>query len=154
METLLRTADRWHASVTGHLVVRRFAVVVRVLLAVGFAIPGAIKVLGLPFTKESAASGPVGLFFDVLERSGALYEFVGVAQVAAAVLLLVPRTRTVGALIYLPVISGIVVLTTTMDFAGTWVITSLMLLGVVFLLCADWPRLRPLFGTAPRERAA
>lgn len=30
----------------------------------------------------------------------------------------------------------------TVPFPGTWVITSLMLLGVVYLLCWDWNRVK------------
>lgn len=139
--TMFTRLDAIHTTVRGSKLLRRFTWAVRILLALGFIPPGLWKVLGIPFTKIPD-SNPVGLFFDGLEQAGLLYQFIGTAQVVAAVLLLIPRTAALGALVYLPIISGIEVLTTTVPFPGTWVITSLMLLGVIYLLCWDWNRVK------------
>lgn len=138
---MFRRLDAVHATVRGNGPLRRFTWVVRILLAIGFIPPGLEKVLGIPFTKLPD-SDPVGFFFHGLEQAGLLYQFIGGAQVLAGLLLLVPRTAALGALVYLPVITGIEVLTTTVPFPGTWVITSLMLLGVIYLLCWDWNRVK------------
>ncbi|MFC4561663.1 hypothetical protein ACFO4E_07325 [Nocardiopsis mangrovi] len=88
------------------------------------------------------SSGDAARLFDALHHSGFLYEFIGICQMGAAFLLLVPPTALLGACVYLPIIAGIEVITTTMDFRGTWVITSLMLLGCVPLLCRDYHRIK------------
>jgi uncharacterized membrane protein YphA (DoxX/SURF4 family) len=122
-----------------------FAWCVRVLLAVAFLPSGLTKVLGLPFTRLDPQTSDVGrLFFALQHDFGGLYPFIGACQLAAAVLLLIPRTTLVGALVHLPITGGIVVITTTVGFAGTWLIAILMLLGVVFLICWDWHRVRAL----------
>jgi uncharacterized membrane protein YphA (DoxX/SURF4 family) len=149
MTNMIVLADRWHTAVTSRRGLRVFTRVVRVLLALGFLPSGCKKVIGQPFTRLDPVADPIGHFFDALERAGMLYEFIGVCQVAAAILLLIPRTAPLGAVVYLPQITGIVVITTTMDFHFTWVITGLMLLGNAYLLCWDWPRLRPLLVGVP-----
>jgi hypothetical protein len=139
----MSSLERLVVSVRDRRPVVWFTWFVRVMLALGFLPSGMIKVLGIPFTKLPTTD-PVGYFFDALLRTGELYPFIGVCQLVAAVLLLVPRTATVGALVYLPIIAGIEVLTLTVPFQGTWVITTLMLLGVIYLLVRDVDRLAAL----------
>jgi uncharacterized membrane protein YphA (DoxX/SURF4 family) len=144
---LIARADRLHAAVRRVRALGRFAWAVRVLLAVAFVPSGLIKVLGVPFTRLDPKASEVGRLFAELQHDfGGLYPFIGACQLAAAVLLLVPRTTLMGALVHLPITSGIVVITTTVGFEGTWVITWLMLLGVVFLVCWDWHRVKSLWG--------
>lgn len=112
------------------------------MLAIGFVPSGLTKVFGVPFTKLDPATSSVGYFFDALHQAGFLYNFIGICQITAALLLLVPRTATLGALMYLPIIIGIEIITISMNFRGTWIITSLMLLGVIYLLCWDWHKLK------------
>jgi very-short-patch-repair endonuclease len=52
----------------------------------------------------------------------------------------------VGALVHLPITAGIVVITTTVGFRGTWLIAWLMLLGLAYLICWDWHRVKALWG--------
>ncbi|MBD0320613.1 MAG: DoxX family protein, partial [Gemmatimonadetes bacterium] len=47
---------------------------------------------------------------------------VGWAQLAGAILLLIPRTATLGALIFFPIILNIFVITVALHFTGTWVV--------------------------------
>jgi uncharacterized membrane protein YphA (DoxX/SURF4 family) len=144
---LIARADRLHAAVRRVRSLNRFAWSVRVLLAAAFVPSGLIKVLGLPFTRLDPRTSDVGRLFAALEHDfGGLYPFIGACQLAAAVLLLVPRTTLVGALVHLPITSGIVVITTTVGFRGTWLIAWLMLLGVTFLICWDWHRVKALCG--------
>jgi CRISPR/Cas system-associated protein Cas5 (RAMP superfamily) len=46
-----------------------------------------------------------------LHGTGFYYRLIGVSQLAAALLLLIPRTTLLGALLYLPIIFNICVLT-------------------------------------------
>ena len=64
------------------------------------------------------------------------------APLAAALLLLIPRTAHLGALLFLPIIVNITVLTISLGFAGTWVITILMSLANLFLVLWEYDRLK------------
>ncbi len=66
-------------------------------------------------------------------------------QVAAGVLLLVPRQAHLGALLFLPVVVSIGVINVALDFGLTTAITALMLLAALYLCCWDYDRFRGLF---------
>ena len=136
--------ERLHARVRHSRVLRAFTVFTRVVLALGFLPSGLTKVLGNRFT-VLGVDNPVGFFFEALYRSGFYWNFLGLCQLAAALLLLVPRTATLGALLYFPIILNIFVLTLSMHFTGTPFITGLMLLANIYLLCWDYDRLKCLF---------
>lgn len=135
------TLDRIHSQIVRNEWLQRFTVCTRILLAIGFIPPGLVKIFNIPFTKLPP-SNPVGQFFDVFHSITPWYEFVGWAQVIAAVLLLFPRTATLGAMIYLPLIVNIAVITTAVGFKGTWLITIFMLLANVYLLFWDYDKLK------------
>ncbi|GEM_PF-4876038 len=44
--------------------------------------------------------------------------------------------------IYFPIILNICLITHSMQFRGTWVITTLMFLGSIYLLCWDYGKLK------------
>ncbi len=135
--------DRLHADVRRSVWLQRFTVLARVLLAAGFIPPGLTKLAGHPFTVLGSDS-PIGVFFDAFFQAHAFYAFVGAMQVLAGVLLLAPRTATLGAVLYLPIISNIFVLTVAMHFRGTWAIAGLMTLACLWLLAWDYDRLKPI----------
>jgi hypothetical protein len=118
----------------------------RGLLTVGYFRAGLVKMLGEPFTALSPDT-PIGYFFDAMHRTGFYYRFLGGCQVAAALLLLLPRTATLGALLYLPISLNIFIITISMSFRGTPVVTALMLLGALYLVCWDYPRLKSVVFT-------
>jgi hypothetical protein len=89
-------------------------------------------------------STTIGYFFNALLKTGPYYEFIGWSQLAAALLLLIPRTAHLGALLFLPIIVNITVLTISLGFAGTWVITILMMLANLFLVLWEYDRLKPV----------
>ena len=120
---------------------QRFTVMTRILLAIGYIPSGLTKVLGAPFTQLSTETS-IGYFFGALYQSGFYYNFLGLAQVLAAVLLLIPRTATLGALCYFPIALNIVIITYSMNFVGTTVIVSLMLLANIYLLCWEYDKLK------------
>jgi uncharacterized membrane protein YphA (DoxX/SURF4 family) len=142
----------FHARIRRIVVLRHFTAFTRVLLAVGFIPPGLTKILGNPFTMLGPEH-PVGLFFSVFQGAGLWYHFVGWGQVGAAVLLLFPRTATLGAVVYLPIIVNIAMVTTAIDFAGTVVVTWLMTLACLYLLAWDFDRLRAILPRAERPGA-
>jgi glucan phosphoethanolaminetransferase (alkaline phosphatase superfamily) len=135
--------DEIHLKVIRNIWLQRFTVFNRLMLAAAFTPSGLTKALGNRFT-SLPVSNPVGYFFDALYQTGFYYNFIGIAQLLAALLLLFPRTATLGALVAFPIILNICLLTISVGFRGTWVITSLMLLANIYLLCWDYDKLKPL----------
>lgn len=133
-----------HLKIKTNKWLRRFTVLTRILLALGFTPSGLTKLLGNRFTLLGPDS-PVGYFFDALYKSGFYWNFIGLGQLLAAVLLLIPRTATLGALIYFPIILNIFLITVSMHFTGTPFITGLMLLGSLYLLGWDYDKLKYIF---------
>jgi len=128
-------ADKWF---------RRFAVFCRVALAVSFLPTGIVKILGQRFAEGLPHNNPLGHYFDALLQTGYYYTFIGVTQLAIAILLLIPRTTLLGAIAYFTLIVNITVLTYATRFDGTRLVTF-MLLACVFLLIWDYDRLKHLF---------
>jgi uncharacterized membrane protein YphA (DoxX/SURF4 family) len=135
--------DRAHARVRRKGLLRIFTVVTRILLALGFIPSGLTKALGNRFT-ILGIDNPAGFFFEAMYRTGYYWRFLGLCQLIAALLLLVPRTATLGALAYFPLILNIFVITVALGFRGTPVITGLMLLANIYLLCWDYDKLKRL----------
>jgi len=129
-----------------------FTVFTRCLLAIAFIPPSIIKILHKPFT-ILPDSNPVGHYFNALYNTGFYYEFIGWAQLTAAVLLLFPRTAHIGALLFLPIIANIAVLTTSVGFVGTWVITIFMTLASLLLTSWEYDRLKPILFFDRSDRA-
>ena len=148
------TIDRLHAWAITQPLLRVFTVNVRVLLAVAFVPSGFVKIMGEPFT-TLPVSDPVGYFFAGFFSAHAYYRFIGVAQWVAGGLLLIPRTATLGAVLYLPIIVNIVAVTVAFGpaFAGTRVITGAMLLANVYLLFWDWDRWKHILPVAAPAQA-
>jgi len=125
----------------------RFTWMTRILLSVGFLPTGLVKVLGHRFTNMGTET-PVGAFFEAMYQTGFYWKFLGLSQMIAALLLIIPRTTHLGAAVFLPIILNIFVITISMDFAGTPFVTGSMLLAVSYLLIYDWNRFRSLFTAA------
>jgi uncharacterized membrane protein YphA (DoxX/SURF4 family) len=132
-----------HARVRQHRYLKVFTVFTRILLALGFLPSGLTKVLGNRFTLLGL-DNPVGFFFEAMYRTGFYWRFLGLCQLLAAALLVIPRTATIGALVYFPLILNIFVITVSLRFQGTPFITGLMLLANLYLLCWDYDKLKQL----------
>ena len=115
----------------------------RILLTLAFLPSGLKKVIGARFTLMPVDTN-VGFFFEALYRTGFYWNFLGMMQLTAAALLLVPRTAYFGALLYLPIVANICVIVTAMQFEGTPVVAALMLLANIYLLVWDYPKTRRL----------
>ncbi len=135
--------DRLHSRARGIPLLLRFAELNRVLLSVGFFAPGLSKLLGLRFTRLPIED-PVGFFFEALYRAGLYWRFLGAMQVLAAVLVLIPVTAHLGALLFLAILTNITLITLSLPFDGTPVVALMMLLASVYLVCWDYPRWKTL----------
>jgi uncharacterized membrane protein YphA (DoxX/SURF4 family) len=125
-------SDKW---------LKRFAVFCRIALAAGFIPAGYVKIMGERFAAGLPSNNPLGHYFDALHLTGYYYTFIGVVQIIIAILLLIPRTSFLGALMYFPVIINICVLTYATRFDGTRLVT-MMVLANLFLLIWDYDRLK------------
>jgi uncharacterized membrane protein YphA (DoxX/SURF4 family) len=148
---MLNALDALHRRARQMPALHRLALVSRILLALAFIPTGMVKLLGQRFT-TLPTSTPVGAFFEAMYQTGFYWNFLGLGQVAAGVLLLIPATATLGAVAFFPIVLNITVVTWSIGFEGTTIVTSLMLLASVFLLCWDWDRLRGIVAM-PEGRA-
>lgn len=118
-----------------------FAVFCRITLALGFIISGIIKIKGERFASGLPDTNPMGHYLEALHHTEYYYTFLGISQLLIAILLLIPRTALLGALMYFPIILNICILAYAVRFEGTR-ITTFMLLANVYLLCWDYERLK------------
>ena len=79
----------------------RFTLMNRLLLAMAFLPTGLVKATGQRFTILPIET-PVGFFFEAMYQTGPYWRFIGISQMAAAVLLLVGDTGPARALARLP----------------------------------------------------
>lgn len=121
-------------------------VIIHLRYLVGFAFfpSGLVKLLGERFTRIST-DHPIGYFFEALYQSGFYWNFLGLAQVTAGVLLMTQRFATLGALMFLAILTNIWIITISLSFTGTWMITSLMMIAVLILIMWDQHKLLPIF---------
>ena len=117
---------------------------VRVPIALAFIQSGLTKVIGARFTLLGTDTD-IGFFFEALYRAKLYWRFIGVAQILASILLLIPRTTMLGAVMFFPIMLNIFVITWSLRFHGTVVVTSLILLANIYLLLWHWPTLKVLF---------
>lgn len=121
-----------------------FIIHLRYLLGVAFIPSGLVKLVGHRFTQVST-SEPIGFFFEGLFQSGFYYNFIGGAQLLATFLLMTQRLASLGTAIYCCIIVNIWLITLSLSFKGTWIITSLMLFAIAVLATWDYQKLKTIF---------
>lgn len=84
----------------------------------------------------------MGNYLESLYHTGYYYPFIGYVQVIAAILLLIPRTATLGAIVYFPVILNICILSLAVGFEGSLVTSPLMVMANLYLICWDYDKLK------------
>jgi len=112
--------------------------VLRIVLGFAFVPSGLKKIMGEPFT----APGNTGIFHEFLHAfhgTGLFYHFVGITQLLAAFLLMTQFFGALGAMIFLPICAGILVLCWGGGAIPTAIVVTAMVLGVFFLLLWDFP---------------
>jgi len=146
----LSSLDRLILTVRSNDFCYRLTLFTRIMLAAGFIPTGTVKLLGQRFTTIPPTSA-IGAFFEAMYQTGLFWRFIGAVQVVAGLLLLVPRVAHIGALMFLPVICCIAVLTVALDFGLTEVVTAAMLGAVLYLCLWDYDRFRGLLTSRPLE---
>lgn len=118
-----------------------FAVFCRIMLALGFIPSGLVKIYGERFASGLSNNHPLGHYLEALYYTEYYYTFIGISQLVIALLLLIPRTALLGALMYFPIILNICILAHATRFEATR-ITTLMVLANLYLLCWDYDRIK------------
>ena len=119
-----------------------FSIFCRLTLAYAFIVAGMVKIIGERFASGLSTIHPMGTYLEALHHTGYYYSFIGIAQVIAAILLIIPRTVIIGALLYFPIIVNIWLLSYAVRFEGSIVTSPLMVLANLYLLVWHYDRLR------------
>ncbi|HEX8638112.1 MAG TPA: hypothetical protein VF692_08625 [Pyrinomonadaceae bacterium] len=128
------TLDRLHSEAKENRWLWLFSIFNRLALAAGFFPAGMVKIMDERFASGLSANHPMGHYLEALHLTGYYYTFIGVVQVAAAFMLLIPRTATLGAFLYFPIILNICILTFATRFDGSMFTAPLMTLANLYVL--------------------
>jgi uncharacterized membrane protein YphA (DoxX/SURF4 family) len=139
--TLAAKLEQLHAEAKQNRWLGYFAIFNRFALAAGFIPAGFVKIMGERFT-SLAVNHPMGHYLEALSLTGYYYPFIGYLQVTAAVLLIIPRTVTLGALLYFPIILNICILSFAVRFEGSLLSSPLMVLANLYLLFWNYDKLK------------
>jgi uncharacterized membrane protein YphA (DoxX/SURF4 family) len=141
----MMSIDQLHVQAKQNRWLRYFTVFIRIALAFGFFTAGMVKIMGERFAGGLSINHPMGRYLEALSHTGFYYPFIGVIQVLAAMLLLIPRTALLGAILYFPIILNICILSLAVRFEGSLLTSPLMVLANLYLLCWDYDKLKYLF---------
>ncbi|MEO5583451.1 MAG: DoxX family protein [Saprospiraceae bacterium] len=136
--------DQFYLKIKGNKWYWYFSIFCRLILAFAFTVAGMVKIVGERFANGLSNKHPMGAYLEALHHTGYYYTFIGIAQVAAAILLLIPRTVTLGALLYFPIIVNIWLLSIAVRFEGSIVTSPLMVLANLYILFWNYDRLKYL----------
>ena len=139
-------------SLKQKIYIQLFIIYLQYLIGGAFVFAAIVKIKGERFTTLDGTNAPMNSpfhLFETLYQSGLYWKFLGIGQVVAGFLLMTQRYAKLGALMFLPIISNIFVITVSYDFKGTPVITGLMLLANILLVLWDWDELKILFNLTP-----
>lgn len=145
--------NRAYSEAKGNRWFHYFAVFCRIILAIGFIPSGYVKVMGERFASGLSVNHPLGHYLEALHQTEYYYTFIGISQLLIALLLLIPRTALLGALMYFPIMLNICILAYAVRFEGTR-ITTLMLLANTYLLCWDYDRIKHILPIKPIDNPA
>jgi uncharacterized membrane protein YphA (DoxX/SURF4 family) len=128
------TLDSLHTQAKQNRWLWLFSIFCRLALALGFIPAAIVKLMNERFASGLHANHPMGHYLEALHLTGYYYTFIGVVQLLAAIFLLIPRTVTLGAFLYFPIILNITVLTYATRFEGSLFTAPLMTLANLYLL--------------------
>ncbi len=128
------TLDRLHLQAKENRWLWLFSIFCRLALAAGFIPAAIVKLMDERFASGLSVNHPMGHYLEALHHTGYYYTFIGVVQAVAAIMLLIPRTVTLGAFLYFPVILNICILTYAVRFDGSLFTAPLMTLANLYVL--------------------
>lgn len=139
-------------SIKEKIIPQIFIIYTRYLIGGTFVFASLIKIKGHRFTSESGELNPINSawhFFETMYQSGLYWKFIGIAQLIAGFLLMTQRYSKLAALINLPIILNIFIITLSYYFAYTPVVTGLMLFANLLLIFWEWNEIKILFNLTP-----
>lgn len=134
--------DKIHFQVRQNRCLWYFCIFCRLVLALGFIPSGLTKIMDERFASGLSVNHPMGHYLEALHHTGFYYTSIGIAQLTAAILLLIPRTVTLGALLYLPIILNICILSFAVRFDGSHVTAPLMVLANLYIIFWNYDRIK------------
>lgn len=140
------------SSIKEKLWLQVFIIYTRYMIGGAFVFASLIKIKGKRFTSVSGASEPIDTawhFFETMYQSGLYWKFIGISQLIAGGLLMTQRYAKLGALLNLPIIANVFIITLSYYFAYTPVITGLMLFANMLLIIWDWNALKVIINLPP-----
>lgn len=130
-----------------------FIIYTRYFLGGAFVFASLIKLKGMRFTTESGEHYPIDNawhFFETMYQSGLYWKFIGFGQLLAGCLLMTQKYARLGAIINLPIILNVFVITLSYNFNYTPVVTGVMLLANVVLIIWEWDILKVVVNRKPQ----
>lgn len=127
-----------------------FVIYLRYLIGGAMVFSSIVKIKGGRFTTEDGITAPINSaihLFETLYQSGLYWKFLGWSQLFAGFLLMTQLYAALGAVVLLPIVINIFIITISYYFAFTPAITGLLLVANIFLLLWDYQKLLPLFHT-------
>ena len=106
---------------------------VKIALGIGFVGSGIRKLPGIKFT-QIATDNPIGLFFEGMYQTGFYWNFIGYYQMLVGLMLMTNWFKSLSPVLAFPVTFNIFLVSASLHMKGTPVITTLMLLGNIFLM--------------------
>lgn len=129
-----------------------FVIYTRYLIGAAFVFASVVKIQGKRFTTIDGINEPINSawhMFETLYQSGLWWKVMGLGQLIAGLLLMTQRYAKLGALMFLPIVANVFVITLSYDFRGTPIITGLMLIANILLVLWDWDELKVLVNKTP-----
>jgi len=139
-------------KIKNHVWAQIFIIYTRYAIGGAFVFASLIKIKGKRFTSESGEFYPIDNawhFFETMYQSGLYWKFIGIGQLLAGFLLITQKYSKLGAIINLPIILNIFIITLSYYFAFTPLITGLVLITNMLLIIWDWNELKILFNFSP-----
>lgn len=118
--------------------------IIRISMGITFILSGIRKMPGVKFTALSI-DNPVGFYFEAMHETGFYWNFIGYFQIAIGILIFFNRFVVVSSLFMMPVTINIFLISISLNMKGTPIITSMMLLGNLFLLLWHFKNYRTIF---------
>lgn len=138
--SISKTLDNLHSKTKKNSWLWLFSIFNRLALALGFIPAAIVKLIDERFASGLHANHPMGHYLEALHLTGYYYTFIGVVQLMAAIFLLIPRTVTLGAFLYFPIILNICILTFATRFDGSMFTAPLMTLANLYILAWNYEK--------------
>ena len=106
---------------------------IRIGMGLTFIGSGVRKLPGVKFTLLPVEN-PVGAYFNTMYETGFYWNFIGYYQIVIGILVFFNRFVVVSSMLMMPVTINIFMISIALNMKGTPVITTLMVLGNLFLL--------------------